>query len=104
MKVLYGYIQCEKFVEDLAQEVRSKTLRSMRLLRDYGPSLRMPFARKIGEKIFELRVNSNPPVRVFYAFHDGIIVLLHGFIKKTQKTPKREIKIATQRFIILTNK
>ncbi|TVR82532.1 MAG: type II toxin-antitoxin system RelE/ParE family toxin, partial [Rhodospirillales bacterium] len=35
--------------------------------------------------------------RVFFCAHEGAMVLLHGFVKKTQKTPEREIELAEKR-------
>lgn len=55
-----------------------------------------PYARKIRgyENLYELRPG---PHRIFYCYHEGRIVLLHAFRKKTDKTPQREIKTAFQR-------
>src|SRR6266576_6270205 len=50
---------------------------------------------KPGRGLFELRVKAS---RIFYCFKPGgVIVLLHGFIKKSQKTPRREMEIAQKR-------
>ncbi|PCI00203.1 MAG: hypothetical protein COB79_05995 [Zetaproteobacteria bacterium] len=50
-------------------------------------------------RLFELRVKGKDGIaRVFYCTKVGKhIVMLHVFVKKTQKTPKKELKIATQR-------
>jgi len=45
--------------------------------------------------LFELRAKAS---RVFYCFKpNGVIVLLHGFTKKSQKTPRRELELALKR-------
>ena len=56
----------------------------------------MPFSRHLDDGIFELRtVQGNDITRVLYFFvAGGEIVLTHGFVKKTQKTPAREIERA----------
>jgi phage-related protein len=36
--------------------------------------------------------------RVFFGFHDGILVAVHPMIKKTQKTPREDLALARQRF------
>jgi phage-related protein len=49
----------------------------------------------VGKGLFELRVKAS---RIFYCFKPGgVIVLLHGFMKKSQKTPRRELEIAQKR-------
>lgn len=54
----------------------------------------MPFSRHLDDGIFELRtVQGSDITRVLYFFvAGGEIVLTHGFVKKTQKTPAREIE------------
>ena len=58
----------------------------------------MPLARKIDENLWELRSHMSSGIaRTFFTIYDGNIVLLHGFIKKSQKTPPRELAIAKLR-------
>lgn len=56
--------------------------------------LNEPHTKKIGEGLFELRPGSH---RVFYCYHEGKVVLLHAFRKKSNKTPQREIDTAYNR-------
>ena len=74
-------------------------LRLTDLLEEFGPSLRMPHSRAMGDGLFELRPKGREGIgRVFYCYLIGQrIVVLHSFIKKTQETPRRELKIATAR-------
>jgi phage-related protein len=44
-----------------------------------------------------LRIRGIHEVRILYAFHKSIIVLLHGFIKKSSKIPKKELQIAKRK-------
>lgn len=54
-----------------------------------------PFAEKVGENLFEIRIRKGGNGREFYCYDDGEYVwLLNGFEKKTRKTPPREIKLA----------
>ena len=57
------------------------------------------FSKKLTKDLYELRLYySRKWYRIIYAFvKEKIIILLHGFIKKTKKTPMKEIKIAKQR-------
>ena len=65
----------------------------------YGPDLGMPHTRAMGESLFELRLKAAEGIaRVFYCtVVDRKIIFLHSFIKKTDKTPPRELKVARQR-------
>jgi phage-related protein len=65
----------------------------------YGLDLGMPHTRAMGGGLFELRLKAAEGIaRVFYCALIGRrIVMLHQFIKKSEKTPRREIEIARKR-------
>lgn len=65
----------------------------------YGADPGMPNTRAMGEGLFELRLKAAEGIaRVFYrTVVNRNIVILHSFVKKTHKTPPRELKIARQR-------
>ena len=65
----------------------------------YGPNLGMPHTRALGDGLFEIRTKAEEGIgRAFFCTLVGRrIVILHGFIKKTDKTPKRELTIARNR-------
>lgn len=65
----------------------------------FGPDLGMPHTRALGEGLFELRLKAAEGIsRVFYCTMVGKkIMVLHQFIKKTDKTPAREIATARRR-------
>ncbi len=69
------------------------------LMLEFGSNLGMPHTKPIDEGLFERRVKGKEGIaRVFYCTRVGKrIVMLHVFIKKTQKIPKKELKLATQR-------
>ena len=58
--------------------------------------MREPYSKPLGDGIFELRAKVGTDIsRVLYFFYyEGRIVLTHGFIKKTQRTPAGEIEKA----------
>jgi len=64
-----------------------------------GPNLGMPYTRPFGDGLFEIRARSEEGIgRAFFCTLAGRrIVILHGFIKKTQQTPANELKIARRR-------
>jgi len=59
----------------------------------------MPLCRALGGGLWEVRTSlpGGTIARVLFCFHDGAIILLHGFIKKTQKAPGDELRIACRR-------
>jgi len=65
----------------------------------FGPDLGMPHTRALGSGLFEPRIKAVEGIaRVFYCtVIDNHIVFLHQFVKKTEKTPARELDIARQR-------
>ncbi len=64
-----------------------------------GPNLGEPHTKAFGEGLFELRLKGAEGIaRVFFCTLVGRrIVMLHSFIKKTNKTPQREVEIAESR-------
>ena len=66
---------------------------------EYGPDLGMPHTRAMGSGLFEVRLKSQEGIgRVFYCTLVGRrIVVLHHFVKTTDKTPPREVAVARKR-------
>lgn len=66
---------------------------------EYGWPVGMPVSRSLGSELWEVRSNiSNGRIaRVIFYISKNRMILLHGFIKKTQKTPKQDIDTATKR-------
>ena len=89
----------ESFVMGLPDGLLSRYLRLTDMVTEFGPNLGMPHTRAMGEGLFELRVKSREGIaRVFYCTLVGRrILMLHGFVKKSEKTPHRELKIAWAR-------
>ena len=71
----------------------------------YGPDLGMPHTRAMGNGLFELRLKAAEGIaRVFYCTLVGRrIVMLHQFIKKSDKTPGKELDIARKRMKEMKN-
>ncbi len=77
----------------------SRFIRYAERMEIYGPDLGMPHTRAMGEGLFELRLKAAEGIaRVFYCtVVNRKIVFLHSFVKKTDKTPPRDLKVARQR-------
>lgn len=59
----------------------------------------MPNCRPLGDGLWKLRstLGGNRIAHLMFCFVDGRLLALHGFIKKTQKTPDNDLKLARQR-------
>ncbi|MFA5643299.1 MAG: type II toxin-antitoxin system RelE/ParE family toxin [Candidatus Paceibacterota bacterium] len=86
------------YIEGLKEKERAKVLKYIEFLRINKGILDEPYSKHIRGKIRELRVDfSSSRHRIFYfTFVGKNIILLHAFLKKTPKTPEREIKKAEE--------
>jgi phage-related protein len=98
--------EIEYFHERVLAEIQSWPVdvladyaRLIELLAQHGPDLRLPHSRALGAGLFELRPRGRSGVgRAFYGFVVARrIVVVHAFIKKSQQTPDRELKLARKR-------
>lgn len=81
------------FLQTLPEKMKAKAVREINTLAKYGNVLREPYTKYITDGIFELRIKFGSDIsRVLYFYYeDKKIVLTNGFVKKTEKTPIREI-------------
>ncbi|OGH11747.1 MAG: hypothetical protein A2857_03770 [Candidatus Levybacteria bacterium RIFCSPHIGHO2_01_FULL_36_15] len=89
----------DKFLDSLSEQQQRKILRILTNIKVYGLTTAIPHIKKlIGTPFWEIRILGQDNIRVFYAvlLKDSILVI-HGFTKKSQKTPFREIKTAMDR-------
>jgi len=77
----------------------ARFIRYAEKMEHYGPDLGMPHTKAMGDGLFELRLKAPEGIaRVFYCTMVGKrIVMLHHFIKKTDKTPAKELNAARMR-------
>ena len=97
----------DKFIKSLEKPTIAKVLRIIDLLERFGFNLGLPHSKKVGAQLYELRIRGAQlyelrirgaqEVRLFYCFHKSRIFLLHGFIKKSQRIPRREINLALKK-------
>lgn len=78
-------------------------MRTLDLLERFGSKLGMPHSKGIGSNLFELRVRGTQEIRLLYTFHHSSIVVLHGFVKKSNKLPPRDLGVALSRKSALDN-
>lgn len=85
------------WLHELSDDDRKIIGRDIRIIQLSWP-IGSPLVKSLGDKLWEVRSKlDNRIARVLFVFDDGVIVLLHGFIKKTQKTPLQEIDLARKR-------
>ena len=91
-----GEQPAKEFLLSIDKKMRAKMADMISILQDNGYELREPYSKYISEGIFELRAKVGSDItRVLYFFYvDRKIILTNGFIKKTQKTPSKEIERA----------
>ena len=91
----------EGFIISQQPQTQSKITHLLDLLEKHGPLLGMPYTKKIAQNLYELRIRGREEVRILFTYKERNIYLLHGFKKKTQKTPAKEIEIALKRLELL---
>ena len=86
----------ELFLDKLDIKMRSKLLMILKILQEKGNLLSEPYSKHLDDGIFEIRGKVGSDIsRVLYFFYfGGKIIVTNGFIKKTQKTPSKEIEKA----------
>ncbi len=86
-------------IEAWPVDVLADYARMVELLIEHGPDLRLPHSRSMGAGLFELRPRGRSGAgRAMYCFHVGRrVVVVHAFLKKSEQTPVKDLKIARQR-------
>ncbi|MFA5175552.1 MAG: type II toxin-antitoxin system RelE/ParE family toxin [Patescibacteria group bacterium] len=97
MEIIFFDEKTEIFLTKLEKPTIAKVLRMIDMLEHFGNQLGMPHSRNIDHNLFELRIRSQQEIRLIYTFHRNKAIILHGFVKKSQKMPKKEIIIARQK-------
>lgn len=87
------------FLESLPRKHKAKAFWEIDLLSEKGRDLAEPYVKHISDELWKLRIQFHSDIsRIFYFITTrDKIVLLHGFIKKTKKTPPSEVRIAEKR-------
>lgn len=94
-----GEVPVEEFINSTSPKMQLKIYSTLALLQEKGNMLREPYSKYLEDGIYELRCKFGSNIsRVFYFFYyDRQIVITNGFIKKTQKTPRKQLQIAKAR-------
>lgn len=100
--IFYGegdHCPVKKFLDNLDSDTRAKLLKIVNYIENYGVNTVPKYSKKLtGNSLWEIRTLGKINARIIYSTSkNNTIILLHGFIKKTQKTPKNDLEIAKYR-------
>jgi len=93
MRIVY-HPEAEKVIRRLSGSENSRVLKVVDLFGDYKFSLTQLFLKKIAREIWELRAGR---YRLLFGVIQGNAIITRIFLKKTQKTPNKEIDLAIKR-------
>ncbi len=101
MRLQWAKGPVREFIDTLTDDSQAKYILITGLLKQYGTLVKEPYIRRITShrKLYEIRIKEKDGIsRILYFAHTGKrFVLLHGFTKKTDKTPANEIEITERR-------
>ncbi len=103
-RTVQGGEPIREWLRTLPIEDRRKIGRDLALVQ-YGWPIGMPLCRALGAGLWEVRSSlpSRRIARILFFVHEGRIGVVHGFIKKTQRTPPAELALARQRMREMTS-
>ena len=84
----------DRYLTTLKKDQLAKIIQVTELFRDYGYSLSNKHLKKLNRQIWELKIEKH---RILFGEIKNGIVIVNIFYKKTQKTPKKELRLAIQR-------
>lgn len=102
----YNIKVMKNILEEWPVGIRAKFSQIAKLIKEFGlESVGMPHIKSLGQGLFEIRVKAVEGIgRALFCIVKGkVIVILNGFIKKTEKAPQKEIDLAKKRMKEVTD-
>ena len=98
-QIIYHDERLQQAILGLPNGIMARFFHCTDRMQVHGPDLGMPHTRALRKSLFELRLKSNEGIgRVFFGvLENRRIVMLHLFMKKTEKTPLKEMELALRR-------
>ena len=98
-RIRYYSLEVQQDVMALPVTLQARYINLTRRMMEFGPNLGLPHTDAFGGGLFELRLKGAEGIaRVFFCtLVDKDIIMLHCFVKKSQKTPAKELNIARNR-------
>ena len=83
----------------LPDSILANLLKILEMVEEVGPNLGRPYSAPLGDGLFEFRAKGKEGIArsIFCTIVDKEVVILHTFIKKTNKIPKKDMELARQR-------
>ncbi|WP_111493360.1 type II toxin-antitoxin system RelE/ParE family toxin [Marinobacter bohaiensis] len=93
----YGDVQQD--ILGMPPKIQARMIRLLEMIEKYGANLGAPHTKAMGGGLFEIRARAKEGIgRGFYCYMKGeAVMVLHAFVKKTQKTPLKELRLAQER-------
>lgn len=85
------------FVSGLDSATAKRVRSVLKILGKYGTDIFYPHSKPLGKGLFELRIVGDIHIRIFYIFYKNKAFILHWCIKKSNRIPSKELKIARLR-------
>lgn len=87
------------FIEKLPEENQVRIRNVFRLLEEFGPKVGLPHLKSIRnyKPLYEIRILGQVSIRLICILQKQTFLILHGFRKKSQQIPKKELKTALKR-------
>lgn len=86
-----------EFIDKQDSQTHAKIIHLIELLEIKGPYLNPPYMKKLQKNLYELRSTGKIAIRIFYSKSENVFYILHIFKKTSQKTPRKELKLALDR-------
>lgn len=98
-KITYYNNKLAKEIYQFPDKLLAKYIRMTEIIKEFGPNIGMPHTRTMGNGLIELRLKAMEGIaRVFYCtLTNNKICFLHSIIKKTTKTPLKDLDLAQSR-------
>ncbi|WP_394181687.1 type II toxin-antitoxin system RelE/ParE family toxin [Marinomonas posidonica] len=93
------YSGVDESILKMPPRIQARMIRLLELMEKHGANLGPPHTESMGDGLFEVRAKAQEGIgRGLFCYLKGQrIILLHAFVKKSQKTPKRELELAKRR-------
>lgn len=98
-EIVYYSEDLQRVIMELPAGIQARYIHLTQRMLSFGPNLGMPHTRAMGKALFELRLKSKEGIgRVFFCvLPDQRIMMLHAFVKKSARTPAKELRVARSR-------
>lgn len=95
--LFYGKVDQE--LAEMPPKIQARIIRLMELMEKHGANLGEPHTKALGDELFEIRAKAKEGIgRGIFCYAQGKkIIILHVFVKKDQKIPKKDLELARKR-------